>query len=271
MSTLMYQEPMLAILVLDFLKESETRRCLESVRAHVKVPHKVVYLHNGPADYPAQLLREGLVDQLVQTKVNTGLGLGTRDLFAASQSYWSLYLQNDQFFARDLTEAEFTAMTGWMGGRNARGKTVYSISLAGAPGGDGVYSERAHLIQTKMYRNWEEQLHLGPYGAGPYHDGEWREATIQRHYHLTHGTHFIWPHAFVQDNGHRAIRQNPDGSIWEHRPDTKQARLVSGPVTARHVYPKFTEEEWGAVLATQSWPEWQIPEMEKGESFHVWN
>mgnify|MGYP000553024458 CR=1 FL=1 len=42
--------------ILDFNKPAATRVCLESVRRHVKVPHKVIYYHNGPADYPRAFL-----------------------------------------------------------------------------------------------------------------------------------------------------------------------------------------------------------------------
>lgn len=265
----LYIEPSLSVLVLDFLKEEETRRCLESVKRHLLVPHRVIYLHNGPADYPARLAKEGLVDHLIQTKTNNGLGVGTRDLFAACHTWWSLYLQNDQYFARDLTEVEFDQMKGWMGGNDSRRRTIYSISLAGAPCGEGVYSERAHLIQTAMYKRWEDQLHLGCHGAGPYHDGEWREATIQRHYQCSNAVHSAWPYPVIADNGRRAVRQNPDGSLWQHLPDTKELWLKRGPVKESYVYPRFTVEEWEQVIATQSWPDGQIPEIERAESFRV--
>ena len=105
-----YKEPELTYLVLDFLKEPETRRCLESIKAHTKFPHKVIYLHNGffaDVKHPQKFLAEGLCDQLIQTSKNTGLGIGTRDLFAASFSPYSFYLQNDQFLNRDFTQEEF--------------------------------------------------------------------------------------------------------------------------------------------------------------------
>src|SRR3989344_645427 len=63
---LIYEEPELTYLVLDFLKEPETRRCLESVKTYTKFPHKVIYLHNGrETDYPKKFLDEGLFDQLI--------------------------------------------------------------------------------------------------------------------------------------------------------------------------------------------------------------
>lgn len=270
-----WREPPLSVLVLDFLKEEESRLCLESIRRHIKVEHTVVYHHNGQATYPARFLEEGLVDTLIQTKVNHGLGLGTRALFAAAFSPYCLYLQNDQYLARDLTEedlAEMAAILDNDGGR-LEGPPPYiaSISLAGAPCGEGVYSERAHLISTHVYKYWEAIGMLGCHGAGPYHDGPWREAQIQQHYRQHHLWHMIWPRPFVVDNGQRAIRENPDGSIWLHYPDAKNLWLKRGPVMQRHVYPRFTDAEWDAVIATQYWEPGKIPEQERGESFHVWN
>ncbi len=112
---------------------------------------------------------------------------------------------------------------------------------------------------------------LGYGGAGPYHAAEWRERSIQDYYRKHGFIHDTSLPSFVQDNGRRAIRQNPDGSVWEHRPDTKELKLLSGPVSNRYVYPDFSEDEWTKVLATQAWPEWQIPEKEKKNSFHTWN
>lgn len=267
-----WREPPLAVLVLDFLKESETRMCLESIRRHVKVDHTIIYHHNGQAAYPYLFLEAGLIDQLIQTKVNHGLGIGTRALFAAAFSPYSLYLQNDQYLIRDFTEEDLNAMIQILESEPRYGDPrISSISLAGAPCGDGVYSERCHLILTRQYQYWESLGRLGCYGAGPYHDGPWREAQIQEMYRIEHKRHMIWHQPFVADNGHRAIRENPDGSRWLHYPDTKQAWLLSGPVKERHVYPRFTNDEWDQVIATQRWEPGAIPEMEKGESFHVWN
>lgn len=267
-----YREAPLAVLVLDFLKEEETRLCLESVKRHVKVEHTVIYHHNGQADYPVSFLREGLVDQLIQTKENHGLGLGTRALFAAAFSPISFYLQNDQFLVRDFNEEDLNGMEEILCGEPpSEQPRICSISLAGAPCGDGVYSERGHLILTDLYREWEHRGMLGCHGAGPYHDGPWRESQIQQLYRDCDCWHMIWPQPFVQDNGRRAIRENPDGSLWEHQPDVKRLWLLRGPVKERHVYPRLSEREWSDVIAHQNWEPGKIPEMEVGESFHVWN
>lgn len=273
-----YEEPELSILVLDFKKPEESRLCLESIKRHVKIPHKVIYLHNGASEtYPYEFLKEGLVDHFIQTKDNTGLGIGTRDLFAACFSKYALYFQNDQILGADITEEIFRAIKTLFGKflTDSEGKltelSVKSISVAGPVCGPWIYSERAHFIETDFYKKMESDGVLSFGGAGPYHSTKWREACIQEYYKgnkFVHATH-IQP--FVIDNGRRALRQNPDGSVWQHFPDSKGLKLVSGPVKEKHVYPYFTDAEWEEVLKTQTWPDGKIPEREKDQSFHVWN
>lgn len=266
-----YKEPELTFLVLDFKKEVESRLCLKSIKRHVKFPHKVIYLHNGgDENYPIRFLNDGLVDQFIQTKDNNGLGIGTRDLFAASFSQYSFYLQNDQFIFRDFTQEEFDRIKAAFYQNTSDNRIVKTVSLAGSPCGVGVYSERAHIIKTEDYKRFEFSGLLGYHGAGKYHNGPWREEQIQTYYKDNGFVHYPWD-VLVQDNGKRAIRQNPDGSVWEHFPDTKQLWLKSGPVKEPHVYPKFTAEEWANVIATQNWPAGKIPANEVKDSFHVWN
>jgi hypothetical protein len=71
----------------------------------------------------------------------------------------------------------------------------------------------------------------------------------------------------VKDNGYRAIRQNPDGSLWEHKADTRELRLLKGPVQTKNIYPNFTDAEWDEVLKSQTWPEWKIPEKDVPYSY----
>lgn len=266
-----YKEPELTIIVLDFLKEEATRLCLESIKRHVKFPVKVIYYHNGNgAEYPYKFFKEGLCDMLIQTQKNEGLGVGTRDTFNAVFSPWTLSLQNDQFIGRDFTQAEFDAIKLHIANLMARGSVV-SVSLAGAVCGKYIYSERAHLIRTEDYKMMERNIPLGYNGAGPYHNGEWREAQIQNFYKQNCFIHYTdWPQLVI-DNGRTAERENPDGSRWRHFPDTKALFLVSGPVKEKNIYPYLTDAEWEEVLATQKWEDGRIPEREKAHSFHVWN
>ena len=275
MNLLTYKEPELTIAVLDFQKPEAARLCLESIKRHVKFPVKVTYLHNGEADYPAAFLKEGLIDTLIMPRTNGGLGLGTRDLMAAVFSPYVIYLQNDQYIARDLGQTEFEDLKDLLDQMDRDGYVVKSISLAG-PVCDTqeerhIYSERAYIMRTDFYRKMEHNLPLTHGGAGPWAHVMWREEQIQKYYRDYDYLHFTdWPR-LVQDNGRTAERQNPDGSRWVHFPDTKQLWLVSGPVKQKYVYPKFDENEWNFVIDTQSWPPGSIPENEKQHSFHVWN
>lgn len=270
-----YTEPQVSFLVLDFQRPHSARECLESIRCHTKFPHKIIYCHNGVADYPLALQKAGLIDELIMPRENSGLGLGTRAVFAACFSPIAIYWQVDQLMGRDFTLEELDALTELEGqtfrqqGQNH--KVIRSISLAGAPCGPHTYSERAHFIRTSLYRRWEHEEPLSAGGAGPFHHLPWREGQIQELYKRNDYLHWTeWPQLAI-DNGRDAVRQNPDGSVWFHEPDRKGLKLLKGPVKERYVYPKFTPEEWDYVIATQSWPPGQIPEQEKAHSFHVWN
>lgn len=267
----MFPEPKVSFLVLDYKKPKETKLLLESIKRHVKFSYKVIYLHNGYSQYSDALMQEGLIHQLIMTSENDGLGLGTRNLFAACFSHYAIYVQNDQILGRDFTEDELDYLINHLDYMNVDEKLVKSISLAGAPCGDGIYSERAHLIETSTYREWEHEYMMPHGGAGPYHDAQWREGYIQSLYKKYGWTHYIYQNPMFIDNGRRAIRLNPDGSEWEHFTDTKQLFLRSGPVKEKFVYPYFTDEEWDNVIKTQSWPDGKIPEQEVKNSFHVWN
>jgi hypothetical protein len=268
-----HEEPPLTIAVLDYQKEETTEACLRSIRAHVQVPYRLVYLHNGRADYPRRFLDIDLIDTLIQPSTNRGLGIGTRDLMAAVFSPYVIMWQNDQLMGRALTRYGWAELVGTLDERWQYG--MRSISLAGpvcdTPTERHVYSERAHLTKTAFYREMEHTLPLSYGGAGPYHHAQWREGQIQEHYRQQGYLHYTdWP-PLALDNGREARRSNPDGSEWLHYPDTKQLWLVSGPVKERYVYPYLSDTEWDTVLATQAWPPGQIPERERGASFHVWH
>lgn len=270
-----YEESQVSFLVLDFQRPFAARQCLESIRQHTKFPHKIIYCHNGVADYPLALLKQGLIDELIMPRENGGLGLGTRALFAACFSPYSIYWQVDQNMGRDFTQEEFDKLIDTLGmtyrAPEINHQIIMSVSLAGVVCGENIYSERAHIIETRDYKRWESCLPLSAGGAGPFHHLEWREGQIQRYYKENDYYHWTdWPPLAI-DNGRDAVRQNPDGSIWRHEPDRKGLWLVSGPVKERFVYPSLSEKEWAEVLATQSWPPGKIPEQEEKDSFHVWN
>lgn len=261
-----YTEPEVTFLVLDFNKPGDTRLCLQSIKDRVKFPHLVIYLHNGYASYPMDFLKEGLIDKLIISKENHGLGIGTRDLFLSCTTEYAIYWQNDQIMGRDFHDNELGFLKNVLARDN-----VGSVSLAGQICGPNEYSERAHIIKTAFYKYANDRIPLSYGGAGPYHHAPWREGQMQEAYRKHQILHVTSWSPLAVDNGKSAIRQNPDGSKWEHRPDTKQLKLLSGPVKEKYLYPKFTDEEWAEVLSQQDWPEWRIPQNEIKDSFRVWN
>jgi hypothetical protein len=267
-----YQEPLVTLSILDFMKPVESRLCLESIRTHVKVPHKVVFCDNGSGeDYPLQFVREGLVDQLIVNRESTGLGLGTRDCMNASFSPFTIMMQNDQLFARDLTQTDFDSLVSQLGQDTAQGK-IASINLAGPVTEPGRYSERAHLVFTTFYRQMEHNGVLGYHGAGKWHNGPWREAQIQAIYAAQNLIHWTPPTTqWVKDNGVYAVRDMGEGGVFCHRTDSKRLWVIVPPTGPKNPdYPKLTAEEWEEVLHGR-WPDGAIPDNEVADSFDCWS
>lgn len=268
-----YQEPLVTFGVLDFCKPRESRLCLESVKRHVKIPHKVVFCDNGSGeDYPLQFVREGLVDQLIVNRASTGLGLGTRDVMNASFSPFTIMMQNDQLFVRDLTQTDFDSLISQLGQDTAQGK-IASINLAGPVTEPGRYSERCHLVFTTFYRQMEHNGVLGYAGAGPYHHaGDWREKTIQDLYAAQNLIHWTPPTTqWVKDNGVYALRDEHEGGVFLHRTDTKTVFVIVPPTGPKNpAYPKMTEAEYEQAKRGE-WVDGSVPEQEKADSFDCWS
>ena len=265
-----YKEPELSILILDYAKPVESYMLLQSIKKHVKVPYKVIFCDNGSNDgYSFYFLKDRFVDQLIINKESLGLGIGTRDLFAACTSPYAIYCQNDQVFSGDLTEEYFD----WL--KNAvdkvkmpKGERAKTISLAGYPCGQFIYSERCHFIKTDFYKSLEP-LTLG--GAGFLHHLKWREQEIQEIYKKQGYFHFAGPQ-IVSDNGVFAVRDmmKSGGGVWCHRTDNKNLWCIVPPDTLHTDYPKFTEGERQIVLSS-GWPDKKIPENELAHSFDCWS
>lgn len=250
----------ISYLVLDYSRPIESELCLKSIKKHTKFPHEVIFLCNGGdnQEYAIKLYNEGLIDKLILRKENGGLGIGTLELFRYCDSKYSIYFQSDQVLIRDfsLEELNYILTTLNIYRHNA-------VSIAGNQG-NGVYSERAHIIETDFY-NGIPNKSIG--GAGPYAHLIWNEEVIQKYFKEKELGFVIWPNLLVADNGCYAVRQNPDGSKWTHRTDTKQLKHISGDIKEKYVYPKFSDIEWEQVLKNQSWPIWKIPENELPHSF----
>jgi len=250
-------------LILDFMRPNESKLCLESIRQYTKFPYQIVYLSNGgEQDYVLDFYKQGLIDKLILNKENNGLGFGTTDLFRFCDTQYSISIQSDQYLRRTFANDEPEFIISYINQPTKNG-FVKSISLAGDTC-QGKYSERAHIINTSFYNSIPNKPNGG---AGPYHNKPWNEGYIQEYYKLNNYRHMIYEMPLFVDNGCYATRQNPDGSIWTHRTDTKQCRLIKGPVKEKYVYPQFTDEEWNEVLSTQSWHDWRVPINEEKHSF----
>lgn len=271
-----YIEPELTIAVLDFQKPYETQLCLESIKQFVKVPHKTILYHNGlvKGNYPTAFLQSGLCDLLMQSYKNNGLGVGTRDLIGAVFSEYFCLLQNDQYLIGNIDDMIFGQIKELL---NHPFNNVKSVSVAGDNCPVSQYSERAHFTKTEFYKRMDREIPLMCNGAGPYHaSGPWRERQIQdwyAHAGYIHKTDFP---ILVQDFGCFAPRENADGSVWLHRPDTKQLWLIRAAKgnafdMSFSGYPNLSPHEWNMFILHLFWLDGKIPEREIADSFTVWN
>lgn len=249
----------LSVLVLDFKKEVETRQCLESIRKNLQVPHKTVLLDNGSGeDYPWALYKEGLADVLISKKIGGGGGAGQTDLFRWCDTKWALFVQNDQTLNYTIGQSEFDGLTALF----AQG--FHCIDLNGDQSRKGIWTDRAHLIETSFFNS------LGPFpNGGPGNDAApWNEEYLQkvfkeRGYKIAHVT----PAVFA-DNGKWSYREAGDG-IYRHRCDLKTLYVLKNPTYRTDVYPPLNEQEW-QVMLEGNWVDGTIPEAWKEHSFRAW-
>jgi hypothetical protein len=253
-----------SFLVLDYCKYWETKDCLESIKKHALFPHKTVLLDNGGnREYPFDFFKEGLCDVFITKKDGGGGGFGQTDLFRWCDTPYAYFVQNDQKLIRDINEETNNKFIELLNnGYNC-------VDLNGDQSRRGVWTDRAHFIDVKFFNSLVPNLGGG--GPGENHHLPWNERGLQdifkeKMYQIAH----VGP-LYFEDCGKLSIRKNPDGSVWEIRPDTKGVRLVKGPVKEKYIFPEFTDAEWQQILDSQKWEEWDIPEELKQHSFHVWN
>lgn len=252
-------EPQLTALVLDFRKEQETRECLQSLRDHLLVPHKTVLLDNGSGDdYPWAIYREGLCDVLISKREGRGGGYGQTDLFRWCDTRWALFVQQDQVLVHDIDQSTFDHLTALL----ATGQ-YQCVDLNGDQSGKGIWTDRAHLIETAFFNS------LGPFpNGGPGLDAQpWNEQYLQRvfegrGYRIAH----ITPAVFA-DCGRTSVRKAGDG-LYSHECDTKKMTILRQPTYRTDVYPPFSEIEWGLALSGR-WINGTIPEKWREHSFVV--
>lgn len=257
----MYIKPDLSVLVLSFRRPSETRECLESIRNHVKIPYNLIYLENGGAsDYAWELHKEGLCDVLISKWQGYGGGMGQIDIFRYCNTEYALFVQSDQTMEYDLTQDTFSTFVELL-------KTHECIDLNGDQSRKGIWTDRAHMVRTKLLNNMDLEKNAG-FGPGR-DDGKWNEQYIQEvfannNYKISH----IRPVMF-KDNGKWSTREAGDG-LFQHRCDTKEMYIIKYPTYKTEVYPPFDESEWKLVLSGK-WVDGTIPNKWKPHSFKFWN
>lgn len=253
--------PLVSALVLDYLKPDTTRACLESLRRHLKVPHKIVLLDNGGvADYTWGYYRDGLADVLISKRLGGGGGQGQTDLFRWCDTQYALFVQNDQVLTHDISIENGL----WDLIVTPLQRGYHCVDLNGDQSGRGVWTDRAHLIETAFFNS------LAPFpNGGPGNDAApWNEAYLQRvfaerRYRIAH----ITP-ALFRDEGMWSVREAGDG-LFRHRCDSKQLHVLKRPTYRTEVYPPLNDEEWGRMLAGK-WVDGDIPEQWKAHSFVHW-
>lgn len=262
---------MTEILILDYNRPAELNGLVYSLNKHCKFDHKIVVLNNGGQRYADNLLNQGkihkVIHKVIHNDINIGCGAGTVQLFSQCLSEFAFYIQVDHRLAMDLTEDFVNYMSAAI-----RNKSVFYFDLAGNQG-HGKYSERAQFIGVKDYLMIPKSFG----GPGPLQNLLWSEESVQN-YIIENKLNFISVYGDIDgesispfvDCGWSSVRSNPDGSIWEHKPDTKLLKCIKKP-TEKFTYPKLTNSEWEVALAGE-WPkDGAIPEMEIDSSFEVWN
>jgi hypothetical protein len=252
----------LSALVLDYRKEYETRLCLESLRQHLKVPCKIVYLDNGSNDsYPWSFYQEGLCDVLISKKVGMGGGHGQTDLFRWCDTQYALFIQSDQVLTRDITPDILKQMT------DCLESGARCVDLNGDQSQAGRWTDRAHLIDAKWFNS------LAPFpngGPGPLHELRWNENYLQEVFDkLGNPIVHVRP-LFFADRGMTTVRETPCGGIVRMRTDTKAVEWLALPKKP-YIFPEHTEAEWQTVMSG-NWRAGTIPEiyLQRGDSFNHW-
>lgn len=257
---------MVNILVLNYARPRETELCLKSIKQNCLFNHRVYVLNNGGHDHDKfkSLLDQKLIDVLIESP-NQGGGFGTIELFLASDSKYSLWIECDCEIGAILSQE---LIDQWTFALDYNYQNLKCIDLTGGICGQNIYSGRSFFINTELYRSIKKDeggLYGGP---GPYNHIKYLEQFIQEYF--KENNYNVAHIPVIKDNGYSSVRENPDGSQYIHQPDRKGLKVLKYP-TEKYIYPKWSENEWREVLETKNWEDWKIPEDELKDSFHVWN
>lgn len=249
-------------LVLDFKKEAETRACLQSLRAHLKVPHQIIYQDNGSGEsYPWDLYHEGLADIIISKRVGEGGGAGQLDLFRYCDTQYAYFVQSDQALQFDITPTiQDQFIKALEGGAKA-------IDLNNDQSGSGRWTDRAHFIDGSWFNSLKVPVLGGP---GPRHSERWVENYMQEVFDSLGNPIVHVKPTFFADRGVWTVRELPDASIVKMRTDTKEVHWLKVP-TKPYVFPELTDEEWARSFRGE-WVNGTVPEiyLKRGDSFNHW-
>lgn len=252
-----------SVLCLDFRKPEETRACLQSIRAHLKVPYQIIYQDNGSGDpvYPWCLYMEGLIDILISRRTGHGGGVGQLDLFRYCDTQYAYFVQSDQVLTRDITSDMQSRFI------QALESGARAIDLNGDQSGSGRWTDRAHFIDASWFNSLKVPVRGGP---GPLHVERWVENYMQEVFDgLGNPIVHVRP-TFFADRGIWTVREQPCGGIVRMRTDTKAVTWEKAPKQP-YVFPEHTPDEWARAIAGE-WAPGTVPSiyLSRGDSFNHW-
>lgn len=250
---------MTEFLLLDFQRPKETELCVNSIRKHAKINHKIRLLHNGPAEeYHGDLLQSGAIDYLHCNDANLGCGMGIMQLFLYCKTPFCFFVQVDQILNQNITPE----LIGKFKIEINKGGVSY-IDVAGNQG-HGKFSERAAFIPV----DWYNSIPKVPAGPGPFSHLKWTEECVQEH--MEQNKQRFKSVFLFTDIGKYSIRSNPDGSVWKHRTDNKNIQCLKKP-SEKYVFPPFSDEQWERALKG-NWPtEGEVPKEWEKHVFEFWD
>lgn len=255
----------ISILILDFLKPDESRKCLESVHKNCQFKKQIIYLSNGGGfenqKYVIDFYSVGLIDKLILNKENNGLGWGTEDLFRICDTEFTMMLQNDQIINYNISQNQIDILLNIL--RN--NEKIGAISLAGFPCGNNIFSDRCHIIKTSLY-NKIPKTHGG---CGKWNHLKYNEQCCQEYFQENNLQFIATETPLVIDNGVWTIRELPCGGIVKMKTDTKETFWINPPKNP-YVFPEMDEKDWEDAISG-NWEPGRIPNKMAHLSFKFWD
>lgn len=251
-----------SFLILDYKKPAETRACLESIRRHAKIDHKIIYLDNGSNEsYPHDLYRDGLADVIISKRRGMGGGVGQTDLFRWCDTRYAFFVQSDQTLVHDIEPKHIDRFI------DALSNGARVVDCNGDQSQQGRWTDRAHFIDVQWFNS------LAPFpngGPGELHHLRWNENYLQEVFDKLDNPIIHVKPVLFEDNGVWTVRELPCGGIVKMRTDTKAVTWVKSP-KERYIFPEHTDAEWAAAIGG-AWVAGTVPNVyiQRNQSFNHW-